>query len=102
MCAPRYPRLTRVLRCRALLKHFTTDEIAPWPLPEQNELDAFVEAVPGDWAAEFHKRVVQHNIRIIAKYYQRIRFARFAQLINQTAEVRCVGAPRPPFLRSSH
>lgn len=79
-------RLESLPTFKALLQHFITDEIAPWPLPEQGELDAFVDSVPGVWAAELHKRVVQHNIRIISKYYQRIRFARFAQLIGQEAE----------------
>ena len=56
----------------------------------------FVESVPGDWATLLHKRVVQHNIRIIAKYYQRVRFARFASLISQSLEVRGRAAAARP------
>lgn len=71
---------------KALLTHFTTKELAPWPLPEQDELSAFMESVPGDWAELFHKRVVQHNVRVFSTYYKRIRFSRFAQLIGQDEE----------------
>mmetsp|Transcript_3867 Transcript_3867/g.11177 ORF Transcript_3867/g.11177 Transcript_3867/m.11177 type:complete len:475 (+) Transcript_3867:428-1852(+) len=33
------------------------------------------------WASLLHKRVTQHNIRVVAKYYRCIRIARLAQLL---------------------
>jgi len=31
---------------------------------------------------QFHRRVIEHNVRVIAKYYQRIRMERLAQLLD--------------------
>lgn len=33
------------------------------------------------WKETFHRRIVQHNIRVVSKYYQRIHGTRLAQLL---------------------
>lgn len=69
---------------RAVVDIFSTDELAAWPLP----CDAEWRADPvfsGDGGKErydlLHKRIVQHNIRVLSKYYKRIRTARVAELL---------------------
>lgn len=42
------------------MAHFTTMEIAPWPLPEDDELAVLLADVEGEWKPDLHKRVVQH------------------------------------------
>jgi len=79
-------RISEVPAYQALLKHLTTDLIVPWPLPEAGEIDAHLAAVPGEWAETLHKRVVQHNMRVLAKCYTRIRGARVASLLGLTED----------------
>lgn len=47
----------------------------------------FAPGKEGDFRwEELHKRVVEHNIRVISKYYTKIRMARLAQLLDLTPE----------------
>jgi len=79
--------------CKRLLDAFTTDELQKWPLPDEAVWK--VEKVfTGEKGAErwndFHKRVVQHNIRTLSKYYTRIttsRLSHFLQLDEAKSEV---------------
>ena len=63
------------------------NEIINYPLPHQAEfesLPAFVEGGPElatHWHEVFHRRIIQHNIRIASLYYVRIRGTRLAQLL---------------------
>lgn len=78
---------------KRLLDQFTTDELIRWPLPDQKEWQS--DPLFGDkekgvsrWE-DFHKRVVQHNIRTLALYYSRItskRLAFFLQLDEEKSE----------------
>jgi len=78
---------------KRLLDQFTTDELMRWPLVDQKEWQAdtvFQDKEKGTQRWEdFHKRVIQHNIRVLSGYYERInstRLAFFLQLDNDKAE----------------
>ncbi|KAN0060275.1 proteasome regulatory particle subunit [Thecaphora frezii] len=76
-----------------LLKCFTTPELMRWPGietlygPMLRSTPTFAPGKEGDhrWE-ELHKRVVEHNIRVISKYYTKIRLARLAQLLDLSPE----------------
>lgn len=75
---------------RDLLKCFITAELMRWPMIEQiygPTLGQNTALSTGDEAArkrlkELHNRVVEHNIRVIAKYYTRITTKRLTQLLD--------------------
>ncbi|XP_065826835.1 26S proteasome non-ATPase regulatory subunit 12-like isoform X1 [Oscarella lobularis] len=81
---------------RELLKLFITMELIDWTKlcsAHETELRRGTDASPatrlfsslearGDARWEiFHKRVIEHNIRVIAKYYSRISLARMSELL---------------------
>lgn len=79
---------------KKLLKAFTTAELISWSvINEQYEgllrqADVFLRnTTDGDkrWK-DFKSRIVEHNIRIMAKYYSRIRLERMSQLLNLSAD----------------
>jgi 26S proteasome regulatory subunit N5 len=70
---------------QGVLGQFTADELMRWPVPYEAEWksDAVFTSAQGGkerWE-DFHKRVVQHNIRIIGQFYQRIAAPRLCQLL---------------------
>lgn len=77
-----------------LLKLFTVPELMRWPSIEQNfgqhllETDIFsAQENTKDPKAhqrwlDFRKRVIEHNVRVIAKYYTRIHFSRLTSLLD--------------------
>lgn len=75
---------------RDLLKCFITSELMRWPMIEQiygPTLGQNPALAGGDEAStkrlkELHNRVVEHNIRVIAKYYTRITTKRLTQLLD--------------------
>ena len=106
---------------KALTKYYTTQEIVPWPLPEEAELkahpvfqgdssisgggdgkdggdddmkgggekgdDGEAAAARGEkWFKMLQQRVTEHSIRVVAKYYRRIRLPRLGELLSSTAE----------------
>lgn len=70
--------------CSYMLEEMTKDEITPWPFKYEAEWkqEAPFEGKEGEkrWQ-DFHKRVVQHNIWVCAKYYKRITSARLSSLL---------------------
>lgn len=79
---------------QTLLKLFTTDEIIYLPIPGDADISAhpvFTAKPEIDWTADMRKRIIQHNIRTIAKYYDRVRFPRLCQHLGLEAEVRVGG-----------
>lgn len=77
-----------------LLKLFTVTELMRWPSIEQNygpqltSTDIFSakenQKDPKShtrWL-DFRKRVIEHNVRVIAKYYTRIHFSRLTKLLD--------------------
>ena len=81
----------------ALIKLFTVPELMRWPSIESNfgphltATDIFsASASPEDPKAhtrylDFRRRVIEHNVRVIAKYYTRIQFARLTVLLDLPA-----------------
>ena len=63
-------------------------EIATYPLVHQQEIEswpAFLEGGPDlvkYWHESFHRRIIQHNVRVASLYYRRIHGKRLAQLLN--------------------
>ncbi|KAK4495151.1 hypothetical protein PRZ48_013478 [Zasmidium cellare] len=81
-----------------LLKLFTVPELMRWPAIESNfggqldSTDIFSKAEsPKDPKAhqrwlDFRRRVIEHNVRVIAKYYTRVHFSRLTQLLDLPAQ----------------
>jgi 26S proteasome regulatory subunit N5 len=80
-----------------LAKLFTVDELMRWPMvakqfgPHLTETDVF-DAELGDsddpkafqrWQ-DLRKRVIEHNVRVVAKYYTRIEIPRLTKLLDLT------------------
>ncbi|QLQ79152.1 hypothetical protein HG537_0B05000 [Torulaspora globosa] len=74
----------------ALVKLFTTPELMRWtvvkktyePLLNKDDI-AFGKSNKHHWD-ELHKRVVEHNLRVISKYYSRIALPRLNELLDLT------------------
>ncbi|KAF9912767.1 26S proteasome non-ATPase regulatory subunit 12 [Lobosporangium transversale] len=75
---------------RDLLKCFITAELMRWPMIEQiygstlrqNPVLSGSDEASRKRLKELHNRVVEHNIRVIAKYYTRITTKRLTQLLD--------------------
>ncbi|KFA72183.1 hypothetical protein S40288_06021 [Stachybotrys chartarum IBT 40288] len=82
-----------------LLRLFTVHELMRWPEvakkfgPHLCETDIF-DARPGESSDEkaherwqdLRKRVIEHNVRVVAKYYTRIRMGRLTELLDLTED----------------
>lgn len=93
--------LDEILEYKKLLKAFTTLELISWNfIVTQYEIllrqgtpaclatDVFepnTESGEKRWK-DFKSRIVEHNIRIMAKYYNRIRLQRMSQLLNLSTD----------------
>lgn len=84
------PRLPLVAKTQYdLLKAFTKQELMRWPLISESygavlrASDVFDASKEGEerWE-ELRKRVIEHNLRVIAKYYTRIRMERLCGLLD--------------------
>ena len=64
---------------------FVRDEIIREPLPDQSILEAHtsltMHGVHAKWKKMLHTRIVQHNVRVIAKYYKQITIPRLADIL---------------------
>ncbi|KAK7507802.1 hypothetical protein BaRGS_00000767 [Batillaria attramentaria] len=69
--------LEQIPKYRELLKCFTTVELIQWKMLCQN----FEENGVKRWA-DLKNRVVEHNIRVMAKYYTRVRIKRMSELLD--------------------
>ncbi len=76
-------KLAQLPAYKALLKHLVTDEIAQWPLPEHAELAKHALLKQSDsWThAMLRDRIVEHDIRVVAKFYTRVRAERLATMM---------------------
>lgn len=67
------------------LELFLKKEIIHYPMATLNEMEQIPAILQDDllehWHQTFHRRVIQHNIRIVAVYYKRIELSRLAQLL---------------------
>lgn len=88
--------LEKIEACRDTVRILLRKEIAQYPLPHQPEMeswDAFT-ATAGDggenladhWKRTLRKRVIQHNVRVVALYYRRIKGQRLAELLGLDPE----------------
>eukprot|EP01098_Paradermamoeba_levis_P016114 TRINITY_DN849_c0_g1_i1.p1 TRINITY_DN849_c0_g1~~TRINITY_DN849_c0_g1_i1.p1 ORF type:complete len:223 (-),score=85.02 TRINITY_DN849_c0_g1_i1:209-877(-) len=77
---------------RVLLKYFLTQELIQWSKLEAlyrgdlSALSIFKEGSGKKLWEELRKRVVEHNIRVVAQYYNRITFKRFSELLDLPAK----------------
>lgn len=91
-------RNSQIPKDAALLKQFTIHELMRWPIVEQQygehltSTDIFSKSPSsGDakavtrWEALRH-RVIEHNVRVVAKYYTRITFPRLTELLDLSEE----------------
>ncbi|GAM87098.1 hypothetical protein ANO11243_051190 [Dothideomycetidae sp. 11243] len=82
----------------AILKLFTVDELMRWPTVSENygphicKSDVFSASEDSKdpkahqrWQ-DFRKRVIEHNVRVVAKYYTRIHFKRLTELLDLSEE----------------
>ena len=92
------PRNTQIPIDAALLKQFTVPELMRWPVvaerfgPHVTSTDVFAaDAKPTSTEEEkaahrrfeaLRMRVIEHNVRVVAKYYTRIRTPRLCQLLD--------------------
>lgn len=83
-------RLSELPEARAALQVFVTAEVTPWRIFEETYgsylratpiLDASSESGKSNWD-ELRLRIVEHNIRVMSKYYERISIGRMAQLLD--------------------
>ncbi|EFX01972.1 proteasome regulatory particle subunit [Grosmannia clavigera kw1407] len=92
-------RNSQIPKDAELLKLFTVQELMRWPEvakvfgPYLTETDVF-DAAEGDsddskafkrWQ-DLRKRVIEHNVRVVSKYYTRIRMGRLTQLLDLTED----------------
>lgn len=72
---------------KKVIKIFLRQELAAWPMEDEAALKAHpaFQEVPHEGAAErwdvFRKRIVQHNIKVIAGYYDQIHTKRLCELL---------------------
>jgi len=83
------PALEKLEVQHNLIKSFTTDELMRWPGivdvfgPFLRKTDVF--ANDKHWE-DLHTRVIEHNVRVIAKYYTRVTLARLTTLLDLTPQ----------------
>eukprot|EP00750_Incisomonas_marina_P015413 INCI18235.1.p1 GENE.INCI18235.1~~INCI18235.1.p1 ORF type:complete len:491 (-),score=115.50 INCI18235.1:184-1656(-) len=87
-------RLEKMPAYDTLIKQLVTDEIMKWPLASNDLFHAFLQQQFGEkdaarckeWWELFELRVTEKNIRVVAKWYARIRITRLAQLVGESTE----------------
>ncbi|KAI0785093.1 PCI-domain-containing protein [Abortiporus biennis] len=83
------PALLKLELQYALVKCFTTPELMRWPGIEQiygSHLRKTTIFKSDKLWEDLHTRIIEHNIRIVAKYYTRITLARLTTLLDLTPE----------------
>jgi len=68
-----------------LVEMFTTSELIPWPLTN-DPYETMSEFKKLGHSDDFKRSVVQHNIRVLSKYYSRIKSTRLAELLGLSEE----------------
>mmetsp|Transcript_29938 Transcript_29938/g.41724 ORF Transcript_29938/g.41724 Transcript_29938/m.41724 type:complete len:447 (-) Transcript_29938:103-1443(-) len=76
--------LNKLPMAKNLVELFTTDELIPWPLNDEFKTSGEFKSMGYD--AQFQRSVVQHNIRVLSKYYSRIKSERLAFLLGLSEE----------------
>jgi 26S proteasome regulatory subunit N5 len=82
--------LEKLVASQATLSLLLQHEIISYPLQYQTELESLAVFQRNDlaefWKETLHRRVVQHNIRVVSKYYKRIHGQRLAQLLGLSSD----------------
>jgi len=87
--------LEKIIESKQLLKQFLTIEIMEWKFINEKTQAIFSDFEPlkkllqDDWAMfweEFHLRVLEHNIRVVEKYYTRITLPKLCQFLSLDAK----------------
>jgi 26S proteasome regulatory subunit N5 len=75
-----------------LLKQFATDELIGWPHMDKRfgeELSSVVKLAADElvseeisWQVVLKERITEHNLRVISRYYSRIRLQRLSELLD--------------------
>ena len=82
--------LTHSHSCSNTVQLLLKKEIIHYPMPHQADLEGLSVCQEDDLASHWHdvffRRIVQHNIRVVALYYKRIHGSRLAQLLGLDAE----------------
>lgn len=79
--------LEKLPACKKTIDLLLKKEIINYPMTHQAELEALPvcheggEDLAAHWHEVFHRRIIQHNIRVVSVYYKRIHGARLAQLL---------------------
>jgi 26S proteasome regulatory subunit N5 len=79
--------LEKVTACRDTVKCFLKSELISLPFIYQVHFESFQAFTSGDeemksfWRKSLRKRIIEHNIRVAAKYYSRIKGRRLAELL---------------------
>ncbi|BFZ58703.1 proteasome regulatory particle subunit [Savitreella phatthalungensis] len=91
------PKLAQLPMHAQLVKCFTTPELMRWPGIEDvygkhlRGTPVFGDGAGGDGRGgkryeALRKRVIEHNVRVVAKYYKRVTLNRLQQLLDLSAE----------------
>mmetsp|Transcript_27487 Transcript_27487/g.63558 ORF Transcript_27487/g.63558 Transcript_27487/m.63558 type:complete len:457 (-) Transcript_27487:81-1451(-) len=79
-------KLDKIPAFQQLIKVFLRQELAPWPLAQDTSThDVFKDTPHAGGSARWttlRKRVVQHNLKVMATYYDEIHTKRVAELLN--------------------
>ena len=84
--------LEKLPSCQTMVQLLLKKEIISYPLQHQKEMEqwpAFLEGgaeLTQHWSESFHRRIIQHNVRIASIYYKRIHGSRLAQLLQLPPE----------------
>jgi len=77
--------LDKIEASRSIIKLLLKSEIINYPTAHQGELESLEAFSKSDlsahWHEVFHTRIIQHNVRVAAKYYTRIHGKRLAELL---------------------
>ncbi|KAF1330820.1 26s proteasome non-atpase regulatory subunit 12, partial [Globisporangium splendens] len=83
--------LEKIPEFHLLLTKFTTKEIIGYPLPQDEILKKhpiFNHVERGaEWLTVLHTRVTEHNIRVVAEHYERIRLPHLANMIGLSEDL---------------
>lgn len=84
--------LEKLPSCQVMIQLLLKKEIIAYPLQYQKEMESWPAFVEGGqeltefWSESFHRRIIQHNVRVASIYYKRIHGSRLAQLLQLPPE----------------
>jgi 26S proteasome regulatory subunit N5 len=79
--------LEKILSFQKTIQLFLKKEIINYPMANQEVMEGLSSILEGGpdlaafWHDSLHRRIMQHNVRVVSLYYQRIHIARLAELL---------------------